>query len=108
MGRRLKPPGERMVGDDKELVLTAQAASYRPPSQRLPGDAMHGLGDLFARADIVNAQWRIVQPILDNVTPLYTYESGSWGPDEATQLIGGDGPWRDPQVTRAEVKMPSE
>ena len=27
---------------------------------------------------------------------------------EATQLIGVDGPWREPQVTPAEAKMPSE
>ena len=108
MGLRVKQPGERMVGDDTELMLTAQAAAYRPPYQRLLGDAMHGIGDLFGREDIVDAQWRIVQPILDDVTPLYTYASGSWGPDEATQLIGGDGPWRDPRVTKAETRMPSE
>ena len=108
MGLRVKQPGERMVGDDTELMLTAQAASYRPPYQRLLGDAMHGNGDLFGREDIVDAQWRIVQPILDNVTPLYMYEPGSWGPDEATQLIGGDGPWRDPHVTKVETKTPSE
>ena len=108
MGLRVKQPGERMVGDDTELMLTAQAAAYRPPYQRLLGDAMHGIGDLFGREDIVDAQWRIVQPILDDVTPLYTYASGSWGPDEAAQLIGGDGPWRDPRVTMAETKMQSE
>jgi glucose-6-phosphate 1-dehydrogenase len=108
MGLRIKQPGDRMVGDDTELMLTAQSAVYRPPYQRLLGDAMHGNGDLFGREDIVDAQWRIVQPILDNVTPLYAYASGSWGPDEATRLIGGDGPWRDPIVTKAETKMPSE
>jgi glucose-6-phosphate 1-dehydrogenase len=108
MGLRVKQPGELMVGDDVELMLTEQAASYRPPYQRLLGDAMHGNGVLFGREDIVDAQWRIVQPILDDATPLYTYQPGSWGPDEASQLIGGDGPWRDPTVTQAEAKMPSE
>jgi glucose-6-phosphate 1-dehydrogenase len=104
MGLRVKQPGDRMVGDDMELMLTAQTVAYRPPYQRLLGDAMHGNGDLFGREDIVDAQWRIVQPILDNVTPLYTYRSGSWGPDEATRLIGGDGPWRDPSVTKVTSK----
>jgi glucose-6-phosphate 1-dehydrogenase len=106
MGLRVKRPGDRMVGDDTELMLSAQAANYRPPYQRLLGDAMHGYGDLFGREDIVDAQWRVVQPILDNVTPLFTYRSGSWGPDEATQLIGGDGPWRDPRVTKGEAPIP--
>jgi glucose-6-phosphate 1-dehydrogenase len=100
MGLRVKQPGERMVGDDKELVLTTQPATFRPPYQRLLGDAMHGNGDMFAREDIVDAQWRIVQPILGNVAPLYTYDAGSWGPEEAARLIGGDGPWRDPIVTK--------
>jgi glucose-6-phosphate 1-dehydrogenase len=101
MGLRVKQPGERMAGEDMELMLTAREASYCPPYQRLLGDAMHGNGDLFGREDIVDAQWRIVQNILDNVTPLYTYRPGSWGPEEATQLIGGDGPWRDPRAASA-------
>jgi glucose-6-phosphate 1-dehydrogenase len=108
MGVRVKQPGEHMVGNDVELMLTAQAASFRPPYQRLLGDAMHGNGELFGREDIVDAQWRIVQHILDDATPLYTYEPGSWGPEEANQLIGADGPWRAPHVSKAEAKMPSE
>jgi glucose-6-phosphate 1-dehydrogenase len=40
----------------------------------------------------------VVQPILGNVTPAYAYDTGSWGPNEALQLIGADGPWIDPQV----------
>lgn len=98
MGLRVKQPGDRMAGDDTELILTARAASYRPPYQRLLGDAMRGNSDLFGREDIVDAQWRIVQPILDNATPLHFYEPGGWGPEAATRLIGDDGPWLDPVV----------
>jgi glucose-6-phosphate 1-dehydrogenase len=108
VGLRIKQPGERMVGNDVELMLTAQAATFRPPYQRLLGDALQGNGHLFGREDIVDAQWRIVEHILDDATPLYTYHPGSWGPDEATQLIGGDGPWRAPQVTSTDARMPSE
>ncbi len=107
MGLRVKQPGDRMVGNDTELMLAAQAANYRPPYQRLLGDAMHGNGELFGREDIVDAQWRIVQPILDDAAPLYMYEPGSWGPEEAIQLIGADGPWRDPQVARQDRTTPS-
>jgi glucose-6-phosphate 1-dehydrogenase len=98
MGLRVKEGGERMIGRDMELMLTAQQAAYRPPYQRLLGDAMHGRGDLFGREDIVDAQWRIVENILGDATPVYTYEPGSWGPDEAIELIGADGPWRNPVV----------
>jgi len=108
MGMRIKQPGERMAGNDVELMLTQQPAAYRPPYQRLLGDAMNGRGDLFSREDIVDAQWRVVQPILGGVTPLYTYPQGSWGPEEAMELIGPDGPWREPQVTTQEAKIPSE
>ncbi len=108
MGMRIKQPGERMAGNDVELIMTQQPAAYRPPYQRLLGDAMHGKGDLFAREDLVDAQWRVVQNILDGVTPLYTYPQGSWGPEETMKLIGPDGPWREPQVTKQEAKIPSE
>jgi glucose-6-phosphate 1-dehydrogenase len=29
-------------------------------------------------------------------TPLYEYEPGTWGPEEANQLIAGDGSWSEP------------
>ena len=68
----------------------------RPWTAKL-GDALRGVGELFGRDDIVDAQWRIVEPILDNVTPVYPYQAGTWGPEEAAALMGGDGPWRNPQ-----------
>ena len=97
LGVRVKVPGERMAGQDVELTLKSHAAHEMPPYERLLGDAMRGNGELFARQDLVEAQWRVVQPILDNVTPVYNYEPGTWGPDEAVQLIAADGPWIDPR-----------
>ena len=95
-GLRVKLPGETMKGEDVELVLTEQATDFKPPYQRLLGDAMLGVGELFGRRDIVDAQWRIVEPALDEIAPPIPYALGSWGPDEANQLIGPDGPWRNP------------
>jgi glucose-6-phosphate 1-dehydrogenase len=97
MGVRVKLPGERMIGEDVEMILTEHAPTMQPPYQRLLGDAVRGIGELFARDDIVDAQWRVVEPILDNATPVYPYQSGTWGPQEAEALIGADGPWRAPQ-----------
>ena len=104
MGVRVKLPGERMVGEDVEMILTEHAPSMLPPYQRLLGDAVRGLGELFGRDDIVDAQWRIVEPILDNVTPVYPYEKGTWGPNEAEALIGSDGPWRNPNPEMEQSK----
>ena len=96
MGVRVKTPGERMTGTDVELSLTEQAADDTPPYERLLGDAMRGQSELFARQDLVEAQWRAVDPILGNVTPLYEYAPGTWGPDEAHQLIACDSKWINP------------
>jgi glucose-6-phosphate 1-dehydrogenase len=97
LGLRVKHPGEGMEGQDVELILTEQESAFMPPYQRLLGDAMHGIGDLFGRQDIVDAQWRIVDPVLDEKVPPITYGQGSWGPEEANQLIGPDGPWHNPR-----------
>ena len=84
------------------LILTDRPGSDLPPYQRLLGDAMQGIRDLFTRQDLVDAQWRIVDAVLDNVTPLHGYERGCWGPAEAAELIGADGPWHDPKPGKAE------
>ncbi|MGD0500100.1 MAG: glucose-6-phosphate dehydrogenase [Bryobacteraceae bacterium] len=98
LGVRVKAPGDRMAGVDVELELQRQAANDLPPYQRLLGDAMGGVGDRFGREDLVEAQWRVVEPVLGNVVPLHIYEPGTWGPKEADRLIGADGPWIDPQT----------
>jgi glucose-6-phosphate 1-dehydrogenase len=96
LGTRVKIPGDRMIGDDVELILSRQPGQDMPPYQRLLGDAMHGVSELFTREDIVDAEWRIVNNILGNATPVYKYGPGTWGPKGAEQLVGSDGPWRNP------------
>ena len=102
LGVRVKTPGDRRVGHDVELMLTERPGSDMPPYQRLLGDAMHGIRDLFTRRHLVDAQWRIVYPVVDNVTQLHGYACGSWGSDEVADLIGADGPWRDPKPGKPE------
>jgi glucose-6-phosphate 1-dehydrogenase len=68
------------------------------PYERLLGDAIRGDLSLFAREDSVEAAWRVIDPILGNVTLLAEYEPGSWGPREADQIIeGNNGGWRNPE-----------
>ena len=74
-----------------------------PPDayERLLLDAMIGDATLFIRTDEVEQAWRIVDPILqawsDGDAPLAKYESGTWGPSEADQLLEADGRrWRNP------------
>jgi glucose-6-phosphate 1-dehydrogenase len=96
IGLRRKHPGEHMIGDNVELSLIQRGVPEMPPYQRLLGDAMRGNNELFGREDTIDAQWRIVEPILKNPPPVQEYEPGSWGPDAASTLIGADGPWRNP------------
>jgi len=96
LGLRVKKPGDGMAGEDREMTLTEQPASLLPPYQRLLGDALRGNADLFARQDIIDAQWRVVDPVLRDPPPCQIYEPGSWGPHAAESLIGEHGPWRDP------------
>ena len=52
---------------------------------------------LFVRQDSVEAAWSVVDPILGNAMPVHEYESNSWGPAEADQIVAGDGGWHNPQ-----------
>jgi len=75
-----------------------------PPDayERLLLDAIHGDPTLYARADWVEAAWRLLQPVLDTWAqtpgpPICLYEAGSWGPAEADRFIARDGgAWRKP------------
>jgi len=97
LGVRIKVPGERMVGNDVELKLTEQSAEDMPPYERLLSDAMHGISELFARQDLGEAQWRVVQPILGDVTALYIYMS--LVPGDRRKLINSSA-LMDPGSTR--------
>jgi glucose-6-phosphate 1-dehydrogenase len=91
----------RKVGEQEdllpvELTVSRQAADEIPPYARLLQSAMVGDTSQFAREDLVEAQWRIVEPVLGNVTPLYFYETGSWGPPEADCLLAEGDEWHNP------------
>ena len=60
-------------------------------------DAMSGNQIHFSRQDYVEEAWRIVDPVLDNATPVHSYKPGSWGPSEADALATADGGWLQPR-----------
>jgi glucose-6-phosphate 1-dehydrogenase len=68
--------------------------------ERLLYDCMTGDATLFQRADMVEASWTVVTPILDVWKALPprnfpNYVAGTWGPKEADELIERDGrQWR--------------
>jgi glucose-6-phosphate 1-dehydrogenase len=96
VGLRVKAAGDQLVGEDVELQAANRPPEGRPPYERLLGDAMHGETELFAREDAVEAEWRVVDPVVgEDLTPLYQYDPGRWGPEEANRLLA-DGGWSDP------------
>lgn len=55
-------------------------------------DCLIGDNTLFQRADMVEASWRVIEPILeafknDQTLPLHTYQSGSDGPEASIHLM---------------------
>jgi glucose-6-phosphate 1-dehydrogenase len=97
LSARTKLPGDEMRGEDVDLVAHHQPGERMEAYERLLTDALDGDAELFSRQDIVEASWRVVDPVLDDATPLFTYRPGSWGPAEADELIAGDGGWHDPK-----------
>jgi glucose-6-phosphate 1-dehydrogenase len=96
---RAKLPGEAMRGEEVELVACRHAGDEQAPYERLLGDAMRGEASLFVREDSVEAAWKVVDPVLFNVTPVYAYAPNTWGPSLADQLIARDGGWHNPVPT---------
>lgn len=81
-----------------ERFGSAVATGY----ERLLHDAFLGDQTLFQRADMVEAGWKIVAPVLDLWGALAArdfpnYAAGTWGPKEANDLLARDGRrWHHP------------
>ena len=101
VGARAKRPGEGMAGRPVELSVVEQAeqgANGRMGDyERLLGDALAGDATLFARQDVVEAAWAIVDPVIHGPSPMFEYEPGSWGPPQADKLVADVGGWNTPQ-----------
>jgi len=96
-GARVKRVGEEMVGEAVELVARHSLAHERSAYERLLRDAIRGDATLFTRDDVVEAAWRVIDPILKTPTPVEPYEPGSWGPANARAVVTGDEGWHDPK-----------
>ncbi len=96
-----KIPGTRMAirPVQMEFLYGASFLSQSPEAyERLILDAMRGDATLFTRNDEVEAQWRIIDPIIaawekSDSRPV-PYEAGSQGPAEADRLLPGELGWR--------------
>ena len=80
--------------------------------ERLLHDCMVGDATLFQRADQVEAGWAVVDPIqkawAEQPPPNFpNYAAGSWGPDEADELLRRDGRlWEKTSDIRSQNRLP--
>ncbi len=100
-----KEPGQQTILRDVDMDFSYGAAfgSNTPEAyERLLLDAMRGDATLFTRRDEIEDQWGYMEQVLKswaadgNPTPPM-YDAGSWGPDQAEDLLARDGRrWRKP------------
>jgi glucose-6-phosphate 1-dehydrogenase len=91
-----KVPGPALLANTVDLHVAYGDELGGEPSEaydRLLGDALAGDPRLFARQDMVEEAWRIVQPVLDSPPPVVRHQRGS-PPDEADRLLADGATWR--------------
>lgn len=93
-----KAPGDDLVSRQVDLDVSYDSVfpGRQEAYQRLLEDAMQGDHRRFGRADGVEEQWRIVQPVLDDPPPVELYRRGTWGPVGAETLAAATGGWVEP------------
>jgi glucose-6-phosphate 1-dehydrogenase len=103
-----KRPGQKIELSRVSLDFLYDEQFERPTPdayETLLMDIMRGDPTLFMRADEVEEQWRIVEPLLrawetSDQEPAF-YPAGSWGPREADELLARQGrTWHPPHTNK--------
>jgi len=100
IGMMVMAPGEVLAGRDVEMLASrAPRSDEMDAYERVLSDAMDGDATLFARQDYVEEAWGIVDAVLTQQTPVYSYELNTWGPKEADELMAPPGGWHNPTAS---------
>jgi glucose-6-phosphate 1-dehydrogenase len=91
-----KKPGVGWQPAVEDLMFAENPGSDLRPYDRLIGAALDGQRWLFASEATVEAAWRVVDPVLGDVVPVYPYQRGSWGPAQANGLLPAGENWQAP------------
>ena len=78
-----------------QLGRVALDFSYEEEFHQLPVDsyelllleALEGDHTLFTREDEVERAWEVLMPVVQHMPDPHPYAPGSWGPEEADELI---------------------
>jgi glucose-6-phosphate 1-dehydrogenase len=83
---------------DFDVEFAQEGGEAATPYEVLLRAALVGDSTYFTRQDNVEQSWRIVQPLLDAPPPIHSYAKGSWGPEQANELVRHYGGWHGPWV----------
>ncbi|GAA5018220.1 glucose-6-phosphate dehydrogenase [Actinopolymorpha pittospori] len=92
-----KKPGADVTIQPEELRFSEQPGSDIRPYDRLIGAAIEGDQGPFAREDLVEASWRVVDSVLGDAVSVRAYARGTWGPAESDVLLPPRRNWYDPK-----------
>src|SRR5271157_4067525 len=102
LGVTVMSPGEVIAEQAVEMIASRTPRPGEMEAyERLLGDAMAGDATQFARQDYVEEAWRIVDPVLKAVTPVYEYDPDTWGPSQVAEVTPAGG-WQNPASTEME------
>jgi glucose-6-phosphate 1-dehydrogenase len=100
-GAKVPAPGMRLRAVNMDFLYGASFMAQSPEAyERLLLDVMRGDQTLFTRRDEVETAWSLLSGVLaawQNAPDIPIYPAGSWGPEQADQLMARDGRrWRHP------------
>jgi glucose-6-phosphate 1-dehydrogenase len=86
-----KKPGTKLTTEEIDLTVefVNEFGDRQGPYERLLRAAMLGDHFRFTRIDAVLHSWKILDEILKSPTRVHPYFEGTWGPDEAQEMIPG-------------------
>jgi glucose-6-phosphate 1-dehydrogenase len=86
-----KKPGTKLATEEIDLTVEffAEFGDRQGPYERLLRAAMLGDHFRFTRIDAVLHSWKILDDILKSPTRVHPYFEGTWGPDEAQDIVPG-------------------
>jgi glucose-6-phosphate 1-dehydrogenase len=86
-----KKPGTKLVSETVDLSVEffTEFGDRQGPYERLLRAAMLGDHFRFTRIDAVLHSWAILEDVLKSPNRVHPYFEGTWGPDEADELIPG-------------------
>ncbi len=99
----IKKPGPGFIVENADMDFHYSELEIERiplPYERLLADVMKGDSTLFGRSDIIEAAWKFLEPVQNawkrKTGKIYGYPAGTWGPENADNLIGEGLTWRYP------------